>query len=390
MRKHTTSSFGFFLASAFACVACTERESELPAVPDADACPSGVILTGAKLRWEKLNHRISLWGIEPATGVCGTGGLDMTASYVGGDWTTGETGKDRAMFEASGTVVESPGNIGFYHVEKTVNLTGPGWEHVERLEVDLATAHLGGFEKYAVLVRGLRLATDVPQQDPAYPMPGDGGGGYDPKYGWTTRGISLFAENVTVQGGRLFFDARIRFAPGPSDRSNMNAAMPHATVEARALFQIVGLKDAQLSESTVTYRLTYPPPEPFYLDDGQAQPHASMDQRRFHVPVPREGMLSVTGAGGWSWDLNPDGKNGYYIRELSWFIKPVSYDAGTKSLVMDADGYASHTSILMYDAMDHIFTVKAVTISLPAGSLTRASAKGTFEVGTLKSRMVPE
>ncbi len=385
----TTLFFCFLLSLTL--VACGGDDNESPSYhPNPEACSEAFVLSGLKLGWKNLNHRISLWGIEPESTGCEATN-DVAINHVGGDWTTGEMLNDYTVYRVEGTRVSAPGTVGFHTVTLPVVLDPPEWEITEPIEVDLAAANLDGFAQYFVFVHGLYLITDVDQPDPNYPMPEEGEeddtSTYHPKYGWTTRGIALQALDVQQADNLLHFDAAVRFGLGPSDRANMNEAMAYARIEARAQFLVVGTAGDTPVTGSHSYRLTYPEPDALYLDDGQIQEHATEEQRTVHLAhegdIPNDYFIGCTG---WRWDLNPDGENGYYIRELSWFLRPEVDDPFT----LDVDGYASHTSVLMYDAMDHKFSIDFVLVPVPEGSTESVHTEGEFGIGSEQVSFSPE
>ena len=369
----------FFFVMIFTGCNGDDISTESDPDPNPEACSESFVLSGLKLGWKNLNHRISLWGIEPSSSTC-KAAEEADISHVGGDWTTGEMLDDYSVYEVEGFRVSAPGTLGFHTVDLQVVLDPPDWEVREPVEVDLAAEKLDGFDHYVVLVHGLHLATDVDQPNPDYPMPEDGeeddGSTYHPKYGWTTRGIALQALEVRQTDGILTFDAVVRFGLGPSDRENMNEAMPYARTEATAHFLVVGVEGETPLTGSHSYRLSYPEPDVLYFDDGQPQPHATDEQRMVHMDGAVEGAFFV-GCSGWRWDLNPDGERGYYIRELSWFLRSDENDPA----VLDIDGYASHTSVLMYDAMDHRFSIDYVLVPLSEGDVEKVQTSGEFGIG---------
>jgi hypothetical protein len=350
-------------------------------------CSEALVITGLRLAWENLNHRISFWGVTPVANGCpAASAVDL--AYVGGDWTTGGMGTDRAVFGVWGQSVSALHQAAFHEVTVTFDLDPPEWETEIQTRVPLEPAGLAGRDAYAVLVSGLQLETGVPQPDPEYPLP-DGNAGYDPSLGFTTRGIALEARDVRVEGDTLVFGARARFALGPSERDNMNAAIPHARVHAIARFLAVGVDGSAPVAARHGYRLSYPTPDLFYEDGGQPQPHADEAQRRLELSLEPGFATLFVGASGWRWDLNPDGANGYYIRELSWRLDLKSADSATGRVVLDVDGYASHTSMVMYDAMVNVFSIDVVVVPLARGQAVPVSAEGTFDVGTSEASLDP-
>jgi hypothetical protein len=135
-----------------------------------------------------------------------------------------------------------------------------------------------------------------------------------------------------------------------------------------------------LTPETVAQQLQVDPASGLSADEAQ---------RRLELSLEPGFATLFVGASGWRWDLNPDGANGYYIRELSWRLDLKSADSATGRVVLDVDGYASHTSMVMYDAMVNVFSIDVVVVPLARGQAVPVSAEGTFDVGTSEASLDP-
>jgi hypothetical protein len=103
------------------------------------------------------------------------------------------------------------------------------------------------------LLRGYRIATDEYEEPPAFEeaIP------YDPAHGYTTQGYGIALGSPAVHGEVVTVAVRARNSLGPSDRGDMNAAIPLATTWVRVDALVVGSRGpAAVQRESVAYTLS--------------------------------------------------------------------------------------------------------------------------------------
>lgn len=301
------------------------------------ACDRFVVPTTLGLAWQNLNHRISRWqvALEPPPGqACQADTL--RATYVGGDWTTGETATDVPRVAWAGQRVQvDPAVLGVARVRVLLEIGAEG--EVERqLTLTRADLHLLHYPRVVALIEGLALDTDVPQ-DAGYPED------YDPAHGYTSRGIGAWAR-VTAEGDEaLAVTAGARFAHGTSDRPDMNGAIPFARTGATLDLLLLGVAEADVIEGQVDYTLTTQ--KPAFLNDEPCTEPTEQDAD-LALQGPAGAAPGLVGWTSFRFDLDPAEEEGagYYIRELRVDLSPLAAPDAQGRLALRADGFACNAS----------------------------------------------
>jgi len=326
------------------------------------------------LRWEYVNHRVSLWEVVPDAGACPArvpGDVRLTVGCIGGPWSTGQVAADIPSVSYDYFAVESDA-AAFAAVSVPVVIDAPAAVGMAAGSMVLAEHGLEGRGRYAALLAGLTLTTDVPQVDPLYPP------GYDPSHGYTSRGIGAGVADLEVAGGVARFEVWVRCAHGPADRTDMNLAMQHARTLAWVHVLLVGLDRGAVTEAAHAYTLEYPPPPLLF---AREYPRAPEVLRRMEI----EGVpgLTVPFVGLASFDFRLFGSvaEGDYMREFSVSARLLSHDPATGRAVLDVDGYASNVGLLTYETMENDFAAGIVLLQIPSGTAEAGTVLQAFETG---------
>lgn len=354
--------------------------------PDTKACGSAVVTSGFGYAWQKVNHRISWMKIEPVDSVCEApvdASARLEAGFIGGNWSTGETMTDTPVLSYAYQAVSAPGTLGFHEGSIDFVLEAPANELEQQVSIDLKEFHLGGFDDYLVLINGIELDTRVDEQQEGYPED------YDPYNGYTSRGLGakLSIDESTDDG--LSFTAWLRFDHGPSDRKVMNEALPYVRTSGRLHYLVVGVEGGEIKIAAVDYRLQYDKPD--VLTDVTLE-HAEEEQRQVRIQLSGDANPILLGWSGFDFRLDEEGTAddegggpiGYYMREISLAASIADFDAESRSLLVDLDGYASNsTGILVYYPFDNHFIGEAAVISAAGIASKEKSLEEEFETGEL-------
>jgi hypothetical protein len=340
-----------------------------------DACPRGIVTAGMGLRWQRVNHRMSLWRMAPFTGTCPQVVPDdafLSAAYVGGPWSTGQTATDTPTASYRYWSVDAPGMVGFAQKSVTITIDAPDDSATADAAIDLAETDMEGFDDYAILLAGLELTTDVPQVDPAYPV------NYDPQHGYTSRGIGAGVMWLDVSGGVARFSAWARFAHGEADRPPMNQAIPRARTQATVHALLVGVNRGAITETAHGYFLEYDDPRLLLAPDYD---HAPAALRALTIDGEPGFDVAFAGLTAFDFDLFGSVEKGDYIREFSVDVKLTGYDAETGIAQFDVDGFASNIGLLTYERMENDFSADVALIQVPAGTAQQRTIKEPFATG---------
>ena len=361
----------FFLALAV--VACGGSDGVADSDPDT-GCHRAVVTSGLGLRWANVNHRISLWDVHPLQDACPEevpGGVTLSVGSIGGPWSTGQVAADIPSVSYDYSAVDS-GAAGFATLFVPITIDAPSPTGSASTAVVLADHGLDGYGQYAVLLSGLTLTTSVEQVDPLYPD------GYDPAYGYTSRGIGAGVEGLAVQGGVARFEAWARFEHGPADRPDMNEAMAHARTRAVVHILLVGINGGAATTETKAYTLEYPPPPLLFAKEYTHAPEAVRLTEIAGTPGLPVALPGLT-----SFDFRLFGPviEGDYMRDFSVSAPVRTYDPATGRAVLDVDGFASNVGLLTYETMENNFSAGLVLLQLPAGSAAPGRLREPFETG---------
>lgn len=359
-----------------ACGSAHEDDPNPAPAPEAryDLCADAVVPNGFGLAWQNLNHRISRWEIrvDPsrAERCSGDGGSTLHATYVGGDWTTGQSATDVPVVMLDYVVVAPRDPNGAVRKPQQVRATHRSTpldidpsQHASTVAERAASEH----PRVEVLT-GLELDTDVPQ-DASYPDD------YDPAHGYTSRGIT--ARVTDRADGDV--DVQVAFEHGEADRPPMNAAIEHARTRAVVGHTTLEVPGGRFTRATKRIRLTYPMQEAL---DPTPLPHgddASLSTLIEGVPGYDHGMVLLTGV---SFSLFPELPYGDYIRELSVRPRKVRYDPDTGRARLLLDGYASNSGFLTMAGMDADMTFDLVLVQWNGGDRpVQVSFSSPFDTG---------
>ncbi len=372
----------WFLFLVLAAAGCGGDDGGSDNGEGAAGCPRAVVPSGLGLRWELVNHRISLWEVVPVRDSCPAavpGDVMLSAGSIGGPWSTGQVAADTPSVSFDYFAVDS-GASAFAAVSVPVTIDAPSPTGSTSGAVLLAEHGLEGYGRYAALLSGLTLTTDVPQGDPLYPPE------YDPSYGYTSRGIGAGVAGLAVEGDMARFTVWVRFEHGPADRPDMNEAMKHARTGAVVHVLLVGLNGGAVTEKNKAYTLEYPPPPLLFAPEYD---HAPEELQRMEIPgVPG---LPVAAVGLSSFDFRLFGPvaEGDYMREFSVSARLLSSDPATGRAVLDVDGFASNVGLLTYEIMENEFSAGIVLLQLPAGTSEPGRLHEAFETGETLLPLAP-
>ena len=221
--------------------ACTGKAADSGSTPT-----SIVVWAGWNHTWERLSHRVS--AERAILNPDGSAELGM----VGGDWSTGADDIDFPNFRMHHSAVTATG-IAVEHGQSDM-LIGPDGSLT--VTETVTAPEIAAFDNQVVVLRGLDILTDVPQ-DEAY------GSDYDPSLGYCSNGFAMTAGPPTVEDDTLEFDitGTVRWGPAgpedPLDRSDMNAAIPHAKTGMTVAWTVIGW-NGSLAEATGSGTVDYP------------------------------------------------------------------------------------------------------------------------------------
>ncbi len=366
-------------------------ETDNPA-PSPSACPSGIVTNGFSLRWERLNHRISWYKLHPFLNACdppSVAGATLDAAFIGGNFTTGEQMDDTPLLDYRYQTAHSPDILGFATGKADFALSAPENQAEQQVDVSLVQESLTGFDHYAVLVTGVEYDTRV-EQGPDYPDD------YDPAHGYTSRGIGAWCKDVTLSddGATLSFTAGLRFDHAPSDRANMNRAIPEAKTKGALYYTVVGVENGALQTATVDYTLRYPEPVP--LED-QVIEHAATDLRRVEIARDPDLPDALVGVTAFNFVLDPDAEAdaegdvpiGYYIREFAVLAELAEWETGSETGIVDFDGYASNaTGFFAFYPLISQFTGEVAVIQYDGVSPSTFQLQEAFSTGAQSFELV--
>lgn len=311
-----------------------------------NVCTEGLVLSGLGLRWDDGSHRVARWGVFPRIGAehfpagclpwSELRGASLVALLEGGPETRGPSapgGEVLATYHVIGAGNTTPppdtGGLRIARGAVTVDLEAEAEESALVL-FNLATAGMIDAAAVVVVLDGLELTTDVPQAS-GYPTD------YDPRDGYSVRGIGAAIENVRREETTLRFDARARFALGRRDRPAMNRAVGGARTRAVVYYAVIALP-REPERGQVTYRAQH-----------QAHGEAELSVCR---PDPALTRLTLTGQPGLSaapalsafrLDLFTDTDDeGDDVRELSVRIVDFDHDPSTGEASLRVEGHASN------------------------------------------------
>ncbi|HEY8430687.1 MAG TPA: hypothetical protein VIL20_20045 [Sandaracinaceae bacterium] len=313
-------------------------------------CTEGLVLSGFGIRWDDGAHRVGRWAVYPRIGPEHfPDGCPPTSALRGASLVTELDGPPEVRGPSA------PGAEAWvtYHV---IGAGGGGalppdagtWTGLrivrgsQTIELDaepegeapvlfnLAAARMSSAPSITVVLDGLELETDVAQSS-AYPPD------YDPRDGYSVRGVGARIANVRREGDDLRFDVGARFALGRRDRPDMNRAIAVARTRVTVHFAVIA-SDRPPAGATIAYRET----------------HRGHGERPLAVcrPDPSTTALAIEGAfapraapalRSFVISLFPDAEDaGDDLRELSIRISRFDHDPASGRATMHVEGYASN------------------------------------------------
>ena len=366
---------------------------------DPNACAQWSALQGFSLRWERFNHRVSKLAIG-MTPVDACGADSVAATFVGGDWTTGDVATDTPTVEVSATRVHATREqLGVFRtvVDVAVDASGAATRTVT---VDRREAHLLGYPALTATIDGLALDTDVPQ-DEGYPAD------YSPALGYTTRGAGVRVEVVDLGPDAATLRVDVRYEHGASDREDMNRALQVARSRVAVGVAIVGTA-APAVRADVSYQLSYPRQRA-----GVDPEHARATGAQTAVAIAAPRRTSERGTAAFTaidWTLTAPvtctpqercptgdtcvdgecagvyGPAGFYLRELGATVGVQS--ATPDGVALTVDGFASNASrAIAYFALTHDFSAQVAWFDVDAAA--PVSVGGAFETGEATFTLAP-
>lgn len=360
----------------FLLIACGSESSDDPTAPKPEPryhlCADAVLPNGFGLAWQNLNHRISKWSVRVdasrAESCTDGGGATLNTTFIGGDWTTGQSSTDIPIVMLDYAVVAPR--------EPGVKTDPYLWaaHHETSFDIDpsqraaTTTSRPDSSHPRVEVLTGLELDTDVPQ-DASYPE------NYDPAHGDTSRGVT--ARVMDRSDGDV--DVEVALLHGEADRPPMNAAIPFARTRAIVAHTTVEVPEGVITRATKTFRLTYPMQDAL---DTTPIPHG--DDAAMSMEIAGElgfahGIVLLTGI---SFALFPDLVYGDYLRELSVRPRNVRYDSKTGVARLILDGYVSNSGFLTMAGMDADMTFDVVLVQWNGGGApVQVGFVSSFETG---------
>ncbi len=309
-------------------------------------------------RWEVLSHRISRLEITFEADADGLGGT-LVAENAGGPFGAVDTADVRESFALyAGPALRA------LPLSVEVAIPAPGTTAPEAFVASAnaraPAAALGGADTLVAWIRGYRVSTD--EYDTPPPFATDPLLPYAPSEGFTSQGLGIQLGAPAREGADVVVPVTVRNSLGPSDRGDMNAAIPQATSWVRVDLLVVGAvgRAATVTRADVSYTLSTPT-----YGMGTVQAHAS-DSAQTLTIAGMAGLASgLVGMSGFDFWINAPGHTdpgcivvqdavnawgepisgpGRYVTELSTRLADARYDASTGSATVRADLFASTTS----------------------------------------------
>lgn len=324
----------------------------------ADDAPSPVaVTTELTHRWDLLPHRLSR--LEITMQPDDDGGGTLVGRNDGG--TFGAI--DRAVARQAFAVHRGAG-LAAVPLSVALELAPTGGVDPEAFvvagEARGPAGALADARASIATLRGYRISTDEYAAPP--PFAGDPTLPYDPADGFTTQGLGIQLGEPRLDGDEVVVPVTARVSLGPSDRPDMNAAIPQARVWVRVDLLALGALGAagHAARGEVAYTLSTPT---YGMDT--VHPHA--DDAQQQVAVAGEPGLpgGVVGLSGFDLWLNAPGRidpdcmvvqdeenswgelvsgPGRYVTELTTRVWDVAYDAAAGRADARVDLYLSNRS----------------------------------------------
>lgn len=324
--------------------------------PEAPASQPRTVAVTTELgtRWEQLSHRLSLLELAFAADPDELGGT-VRGQNEGGPFGAIDTAFARyAWTTHAGRSLRS----GVASVEVEIPATGATDPEAFAAsgEARLDGAQLDGAGALVAWIRGYRISTDEYVDAPSF--------AYDPADGFTTQGVAILLGDPARDGGDVVVPVSVRNSLGPSDRADMNAAIPEASSWLRVDVVVVGAvgTPSAVSSAEVAYTLGAPD-----YGQGTVVPHAADDLQAVEVqgvPGLASGILGLKSFEIWlnapgqidsgcvvvqdplNYQGEPVSGPGRYLTELSMRLWDVRYLQPEGRAEARVDVYFSNSSTL--------------------------------------------
>lgn len=358
-------------------------------------CAEIVVPQGFALGWKRFNHRMSKWGISLGGESCEAAELEVT--HVGGLFSKSPVLDDTPWVRLNYQRAKTGGGIAAARVSLQ-DIVGPAGRTRGTARFSIADLGLEGYSHYVAFIEGIRFDTGVPQSDD-YPLL------YNPKRGYTTRGIGASVD-VGVDGDELVLDYELIFETGRTpERIFMNSALPYARVGTGMEVLILAADSVPVTRGSVSYEMEHERPTPFVdprLPSADEKLQAVAVSGEPHAPRGLWGIQRFRFALDFDSDCETDddcsvgecnaekkcdvgiGRLGEYIREFSVGVSLADFDEATGKARFLVDGYASNASSLLafyplrYEFQGGFAWVQTGDVHAPRGIET------TFETGTAR------
>ena len=322
------------------------------------AVPTAVITTDLTTSWDLLDHRLSLLEMTFVPDDDGGGGTIAAENEGGPFGPVDHVGVHEAFDVFRGDALRAVETSTTLVIEPS-GATDPE-QMVAAGEAAVDSDAFAGAEVVGAFIRGYRISTNDYDAPPAFAteIP------YDPGNGFTSRGLGVQLGTPVVAGSTVTVPVSARVSHGPSDRADMNAALPLATTWIRVDIVLVAARgvEARATRGEVAYTLstaTY--------GKNTVNPHA--DDAAQEVVIAGEpglatGITGLTGFDIWvnvpgridpncvvvqdeinSWGEAVSGP-GRYVTSVSTRLWDSSYDDASGQARVRADIYFSDSSML--------------------------------------------
>lgn len=293
-----------------------------------------VLWEGFGYSWDLLSHRVAYLraGVEAAA----PGEVTAQLGIIGGPWSTGETLTDQPSYLLRWREVESR-YLRSAHREWAMTVPPEG-SAVEIVRLDFVELGFLGRGVHAIALAGVEWDSNIPQ---SAEFPED----YDPSDGWTPQGFGAGVEVLSSDDVGLELLLWSHFKPGPLDRDDMNAAVPHAQVGAVLRFLLLELAP----EAEPVWTAGHLDAQAYYAIDPPNTPHPPIPEqdRSMTLEGQPDRSFAIPLLQSWDFELNRSlDSEGRYLRQFSAGIESFDYSAADGRADLLVDGFASLSSLL--------------------------------------------
>lgn len=300
---------------------------------------------GFGFRWKIRPHRINRIGVAPL-------------AFQGGSWADGQEASDTATWTHDTAAVSSPYVLAWTGETGALALEGSFPDDAavveETVTHSISALGLSAATKFAVLLRGFDLDTDVTHED-----------------GYTTRGLSAQVKNVSVSGDALKFTARLRLEAAPVPDRVQKLGSYGST--GRLRYTVVGLTEGDVTHGSRSSTLEYP------AGVAPEQESATASQQSVTLQGGAGHALGFAALTGFDIVLNPDVSlwPGRYLREIRVRLHDFEYDAAAGKMKLKCDGYYSNSGPVTW-ALVHRFKATFALVQAPSGTVSTSTSTGTL------------